>query len=849
MRPERDVVERNVSKLLRRSYLAEHPRPEFRAELRELLLERFRDLPVAVGRRRPRRSLRLLPIAVCSAAAALAVAAALFLVHRAPEPAALADLLARGDVALRRAPTEPFAAAEGNRAVLPESGTLEIVTPLARAFDVDSVPSGALTIEADSRVEASAPAATGESDVRLTAYLRTGGMRAVRTSGDSSWVLHTREGSIALRRGDVRVFHSGGAVRVSVASGEAWLEQPAGPRRLGPGADLLLSGGTVEPVRPAAGSPASAPRVELVEREPEPRVPGPDLAGDAAAVPHTSLYGAVVDADTELPVAGCILYLLALERNGEAAYGEEPLVDAAEPTGEFRLPGVAAGRYRLFAFAADYAVYRSRDFDLGPERPPIEVDCALNRGATVRGRVIDEAGRPIERALVLCEADAPYLMLPLAEEHLLGYGAVTARAVATDAEGRFELPHLRPGTPPLRATRPGYAPGWWSGARVAPGDSIDDVEIRLGKGGAVHGRVTDAAGEPVAKAYVIASPQWLAPSQSGQPMGVGVTDAAGRYSIEDLPPGPHIVIDLGRELGVGATAAQQVRPIQIRAGSSAQVDFIGGGGATRLEGRLLQADGAPLARASLSLALAGASSSASDAAWIGTSTDADGTFAIPELDLGVYELFEFRTATGDVVRLAEITVSERPSQRIEVRLAAGAAAGRAVDAASGEPLPGAFALLERLAAGPEAPAFAGKAKTDADGTVTFERLEPGTYRCQIYPDDARYAYSESAPFVVSASGTARFDVAVPLGASVELRVLSRSGEPVPGAKIELVDSAGRAFDTEFPLETGTDGSVRVDRLREGAWIARARAGTFGAEVRAALRAGEVARFELHLDSP
>ncbi len=93
-----------------------------------------------------------------------------------------------------------------------------------------------------------------------------------------------------------------------------------------------------------------------------------------------------------------------------------------------------------------------------------EVNAALEEGATVSGRVVNETGLPIPGAAVTA-----------GNEH--------ASAVLTDAEGRFTVHGLGEGDVNLSAGASGYGTGYLRGAK--PG--MDGLEIRLLKAGTVGG--------------------------------------------------------------------------------------------------------------------------------------------------------------------------------------------------------------------------------------------------------------------------------------------------------------------------------------------------------------------------
>jgi RNA polymerase sigma factor (sigma-70 family) len=109
----------------------------------------------------------------------------------------------------------------------------------------------------------------------------------------------------------------------------------------------------------------------------------------------------------------------------------------------------------------------------------------LKRGVIVRGRVTDPAGKPIKDALVV-QGENPYR-------------ARTPKEFATDADGRFCLPTLRPQETALTVIATGWAPQLRR-IRVQSGMPPQDFAMRPGK--PIRLRFVDAAGKPVPRVWV-----------------------------------------------------------------------------------------------------------------------------------------------------------------------------------------------------------------------------------------------------------------------------------------------------------------------------------------------------------
>jgi protocatechuate 3,4-dioxygenase beta subunit len=159
--------------------------------------------------------------------------------------------------------------------------------------------------------------------------------------------------------------------------------------------------------------------------------------------------------------------------------------------------------------------------------------------ATVSGRVTIE-GKP-----------APGVVVVLKSNERREWRQI---AGATDAEGRFKIAGLAPGTYEIAMhayvfARAIQSPNARNAERVVvgAGEMIDDVSIELLRGGVVTGRVTDEDGRPVVGGYVslqIPPGAQATNSRLGSESLSGAfdTDDRGVYRIFGVPPGRYLVV-------------------------------------------------------------------------------------------------------------------------------------------------------------------------------------------------------------------------------------------------------------------------------------------------------------------
>ncbi|MEM1451388.1 MAG: sigma-70 family RNA polymerase sigma factor [Planctomycetota bacterium] len=152
--------------------------------------------------------------------------------------------------------------------------------------------------------------------------------------------------------------------------------------------------------------------------------------------------------------------------------------------------------------------------------------------ATLRGRVVDPDGEPVEGALV---------------SHVLALGAahhspmrVMADRQKTDASGAFELVALTPGLYRIGVTHAERGCGVASElVEVVEGDSLEGFELEIAPGFPVTGRVVDAEGLPVAFA-----PIWIhdAAGRLVNPITGVMTSEDGTFATFPVPPGEYAVL-------------------------------------------------------------------------------------------------------------------------------------------------------------------------------------------------------------------------------------------------------------------------------------------------------------------
>ncbi|HEY5927316.1 MAG TPA: carboxypeptidase regulatory-like domain-containing protein, partial [Kofleriaceae bacterium] len=273
----------------------------------------------------------------------------------------------------------------------------------------------------------------------------------------------------------------------------------------------------------------------------------PDAAPIKVVVPADGrLIGKVQMADGKPPIG----FTVALGATYPVAFSNKD--------GAFALPA-AAGTYPMtitglgfVAVTKDVTINEGKDNDVGT--------ISVTPGRSISGRVIDQHGVPVAKALVAAGA----LLTGGGAELYIKDESIMAKDTETDENGRFVLQGFPPA--PLTVVAGKDNVGRSTSIRLPPGPDSATLELVLGATTKLEGKITRSGG-PVADAVVIANPIGATSSNF-----FVVTGPDGTFALDALAPGTYLVYPM---LGGGGGRPKDMywRKVEVALGSKAKVEI------------------------------------------------------------------------------------------------------------------------------------------------------------------------------------------------------------------------------------------------------------------------------------
>lgn len=508
-------------------------------------------------------------------------------------------------------------------------------------------------------------------------------------------------------------------------------------------------------------------------------------------------------------------------RLGPGGRGPGQKVPVHADDGGFVIEDVPAGTWDVEVTAAGYQRGRAAGITVEEGVVAEGAEVKLVKGPGLVGRVLDaRASRPVLDATVRADLSTGRPRMRMGPD-------AGDNETMTDADGRFEILGLAPGTYTLTASHPSYSE---KSETVELKEGPAAIEIRLGLGGTISGTVL-SAGRPVVGAAVS-----LGAAGEGMrgPFGEeqqSVSDDAGRFRFERLNPGRYSL--------TASLRGQSSSPLDVAlptADASQDVSLLLAEGAT-IRGRVSGLSEA--ARAGVSV-----SANGPESYFASTRTGVDGTFELAGAPRGTINL-NGRTGdfmTGSRTATSHVTIGEGQTEvAAEIVFEEGFRVDGRVTRA-GRPVTDAG-----VSAFPESGGRSATDRTDETGAFSLEGLAEGTYTFTAFPMFG----GEGAPIHrrVQITGDTTVDLEAPVARLVGTVVEVESGRPLSEASVEVEDPEPGTFGRRMMAVTDSGGRFSLDGLDPKAYRLVVRKPAYqtetrdvtpseDAEVRVELRRGE-----------
>jgi hypothetical protein len=411
---------------------------------------------------------------------------------------------------------------------------------------------------------------------------------------------------------------------------------------------------------------------------------------------------------------------IELDEDAFSPHGDMPMMIAPTTTaadGEFDVGPAHPGAYQLSARCPSGEQGEQK---IEAKAGMADLVIAVKPGASIAGKVVDGAGKPIAGVAVMAAPQGG------TERTTIVNGMVTSGVQAlTNAAGAFELRGLAAGSYRLRVLDRGRPLPMKSESKV----SLSAVEHKTGvtlavdrPDGVIRGVVTSSDGKPIADAWVSLHQDIRdmigeadreggsgsrmirveASDDGGDTGGMppALTDASGKFEIRNLPRVPWTVI--------AEAQAGKLRGRAVKVVPDADIKLVAAG-LTELKGKVIAPGGMP---SSFQVELEGPTHEQRSFA------AADGAFSFKRIDPGDYTV-QVSSSAGN--GQATVKVLADQTATVEITLAANAiVVGKLVDA-GGKPLAGLPVAVIPDTGGPMRVELRGPPLTsNADGTFRVE---------------------------------------------------------------------------------------------------------------------------------
>ncbi len=482
----------------------------------------------------------------------------------------------------------------------------------------------------------------------------------------------------------------------------------------------------------------------------------------------------------------------------------EGTVVATDSGGRFEFDSLQEGVGHQLQAKKDGFAEAGQSNVLAPTDEPVEM--VLERAVDLTGRVINEEGKPLERARIRAQREPTDTGAPMTQASFRS----AMRSESTDSDGKFVLENLKQGTWSLAVTASGYITADHGPLEIDPTKTPPGQTIRLEKGATLEGRVTGPDGEPLARARV-GERQPTDPRIRRSVPG-SASDGEGRYTLEGLKVGP-------RTFAIQAKGFQAaVRDLEIRPGKN-QLDVALETGFV-VSGQVFGTDGEPLAGARVNVHLSSGGSFMVRSSRDGVVSAADGAFSLDGQNPGTYQV----VATKEGLPPASLDtpiVLQADYSGVQLRFAEGASIVGTVSGLSFDEL----AQVELFAMANDRSGSPILGKADFEGNFRLDNATPGTWQISANLRSSRRNKSQTIE-IPEGGGEVLVNIEFNQGFTASGQVLrtGSSGNQLPASQIRIA-LRGSDPSSGGSATTNQDGRFEILDLSPGQYTLVAGNGT------------------------
>ncbi|MBI5361854.1 MAG: carboxypeptidase regulatory-like domain-containing protein [Planctomycetes bacterium] len=283
--------------------------------------------------------------------------------------------------------------------------------------------------------------------------------------------------------------------------------------------------------------------------------------------------------------------VLAIGFNSTAQSTRQQAITDAK--GEFCIESLLPGPYNVLATSKGWRFDKAQRVNSNSQNVVIEGF----KEADACGRVLDaESGAPVANFKVRLRLSYPGnpATQPVPDSDVEVDGNATGEYCIPGVQQSGDAGYV------VEAMAPGYAPGFSAVFSVAPGQSVNGIDVRLGHGGVLTGRVVDADGKPVARALVITHDNEWTDDAFTQAIGIEYptqatsaqarSNSQGFFTVKNLNPEVYQII-----IEAAGFCAFEQKDINVAAGQPNNVGDIRLSRGGTISGRLIDPSGKALA--------------------------------------------------------------------------------------------------------------------------------------------------------------------------------------------------------------------------------------------------------------